>query len=383
MKNRIYFDNASTSFPKAPGVSEAMRVFMDEIGCNVSRGSYADAYTAAEIVFDTREKLAQLFGGLKSKNVIFTPNITASLNVLIKGLFKPGDHVLVSSMEHNSVMRPLVQMQKQGVRFSRIPCDEQGTLQLDTIESMIFHNTKAIICLHASNVSGTLLPAAQLGGISREHGLIYILDTAQTAGVFPLDMEAMNVDALAFTGHKSLLGPQGIGGFTLTDELAAKVEPLISGGTGSISNSEEIPAFLPDRFEAGTLNLPGVFGLHKAIEYIENAGIDFIRDKEQWLAQQLWNGLEKLIGVRMVGSRNLHERAPIVSVDFSGHDNADISFQLADKYNILTRCGLHCAPHAHKTLGTFPQGTVRFSLNHFNTENEVDICLEAIKSIIK
>ena len=381
MGKRIYFDNASTSFPKAPGVSASMSTFIDEIGCNVNRGSYEDAYSAAGIVIETRERLSKLFGNKKSKNIVFTQNVTASLNMIIKGLLKPGDHILVSSMEHNSMMRPLVQMAKD-VSFSRIPCDEQGVLKLDMVEDMILPETRAIFSLHASNVSGTMLPAAELGRIAHAHGLIYVLDAAQTAGVFPLDMEEMHVDALAFTGHKSLLGPQGIGGFAVTDELALQIDPLLSGGTGSISDSEGIPTFMPDRFEPGTMNLPGIYGLHAALQYLEDKGIDTIRKREQQLAQQLWDGLAKLKGVRLIGQEDLSVRVPIVSADFPDFDNADISFQLADTYNILTRCGLHCAPYAHRSLGTFPNGTVRFSLSHINTEEEVDLCIDAVKKIL-
>ena len=382
MKERIYFDNASTSFPKAPGVGEAMCGFIREIGCNVNRGSYEDAYAAAGIVIDTRERLARLLGCAKSRNVVFTSNVTMSLNMLIKGLLKPGGHVLVSSLEHNAMMRPLVQMEKLGVSFSRIPCNGQGLLRTESAEEMIRPETKAIFCLHASNVCGTVLPVAELGRIAHAHGLICIVDAAQTAGLFPLDMRKMELDAIAFTGHKSLLGPQGIGGFAITDALAALVEPQISGGTGSISDSEEVPQFLPDRFEPGTMNLPGIFGLNAALQYLEETGITSIREKEQALAQRLWDGLQELQGVKMIGTGDYSECAPIVSVDFPAHDNADISYQLADRYNILTRCGLHCAPNAHKTLGTFPQGTVRFSMSHFNTETEVDCCIDAVNTIL-
>ncbi len=382
LNGRIYLDNASTSFPKAPGVAAAMSTFITDIGCNVNRGSYADAYTAAGVVIETRERLARLLGCPKSRNVIFTSGVTAALNILIKGLLKPGDHVLVSSVEHNAMMRPLVQMEQHGVTFSRIPCDAQGVLQMDAVADMIRPETRAIFSLHASNVCGTLLPAALLGEIAHAHKLFYILDAAQTAGVFPLDMAVIQADAIAFTGHKSLLGPQGIGGFAVTDALATAVEPLLSGGTGSLSDSEEVPPFLPDRFEPGTMNLPGIFGLHAALGYLEETGIDAIRQCEQALARRLWDGLAGIKGVTRIGTGKLHECAPIVSVDFPGRDNAELAFLLAEEHGILTRCGLHCAPHAHKTLGTFPQGTVRFSLSHFNTEAEVDTCIAAVRALL-
>ena len=382
MRERLYLDNASTSFPKAPGVVESMCYFMEEVGCNVNRGSYEDAYSAAGTVIETREKLAALFGFHSIKNVVFTPNVTTSLNILAKGLLKEGDHVLVSSMEHNALMRPMVQLQKKGVALTRIPCNKQGEILLEEIEPRIQPNTKAIFTLHASNVCGALQPVSKIGDIAKKHGLFFVLDAAQTAGVFPLDMGAMHIDALAFTGHKSLLGPQGIGGFVITDELAKEIEPLLSGGTGSLSDSEEVPPFLPDRFEPGTMNLPGIYGLHAALGYLETTGIDAICEKEQRLAKQLWEGFGTIAGARRIGPDFTVPRAPIVSVDFPEKDNAEISYRLADEYNILTRCGLHCAPHAHKTLGTFPQGTVRFSVSHFSTTAQVDTCLHAMANIL-
>ncbi|MDL2252678.1 aminotransferase class V-fold PLP-dependent enzyme [Ruminococcaceae bacterium OttesenSCG-928-I18] len=382
MREQIYLDNASTSFPKAPGVVDAMRFFIEDIGCNVNRGSYEGAYSAAGVVIETREKLAKLFGFPKSKNVIFTPNVTTSLNLLIKGLLRPGDHVLVSSMEHNGLMRPLVQMESQGVRFTRLPCDNEGRLLLDQVTNNIEPATKALFVLHASNVCGTLLPITELGKICQRHGLFFVLDAAQTAGVFPLHMQEMHIDALAFTGHKSLLGPQGIGGFVIRDEMAEEVQPLLSGGTGSISDSESVPAFLPDRYEPGTMNLPGIYGLNASLTYLEEKGMDALRRRELSLAQRLGEGLGALPQANIIGHSDWQNRAPIVSVDFPLLDNAEISFRLADEYNILTRCGLHCAPNAHKTLGTFPQGTVRFSPSHFNTEEEIDACLSAVAGIL-
>ena len=382
MPNRIYFDNSSTSFPKAPGVSKEMQRFLDEVGCNIGRGEYEDAYSAAEVVLDTRERLCRLFHTSESKNVIFTANITQSLNMLIKGFLKPGDHVLTSSMEHNATMRPLVQMEKLGISFSRIPCDDTGMLLVDQIEPLIRPETKAIFLLHGSNVCGTIMPIEQVGQIAHRHGLKFIVDAAQTAGVFEIDMPRMQIDALAFTGHKSLLGPQGIGGFVITDELASQLTPLLSGGTGSISDSEEVPNFLPDRFEAGTRNLPGIFGLHAALCYLEQEGIETIRSREVALARKLDEALSQIPGVRIVGTRDWTRRGPIVSADFVGYDNAEVAFLLSEQFGILTRCGLHCAPSAHKTLGTFPQGTVRFSLNHFNTEQEVTCCVEGVQSVL-
>lgn len=380
--DRIYMDNSSTSFPKASGVAEAMMFFTTQVGCNIGRGGYDEAYHAAMVVYDTRVRLARLVGYPDPKNVIFTNNITTSMNFLIKGLLKPGDHVLVSSMEHNATMRPLVQMERYGVTFSRIPCDREGYLCLGEIEGMITPKTKAILLLHASNVCGTVLPIGEVGQLCRKKGLFCIVDAAQTLGVYPIDMQEMCIDALCFTGHKSLLGPQGIGGFVISDGLAAEVEPLISGGTGSKSDSEEVPDFLPDKFEAGTMNLPAVYGLHVALEYLEKEGIDQIRLREQQLAAKLQEGIAALPGVRIVGEPDPFKRCPIVAVDFMDHDNAEVGFALESNYGIMTRCGLHCAPSAHKSLGTFPQGVVRFSVGAATTIDQIDAVIKSIKCVL-
>lgn len=382
MKHSIYFDNACTSFPKAPNVANHMCAFIKDACCNINRGSYADAYTAADIIMNTREQLCRLFNTPKSKHVIFTANITQSLNMMIKGLLKSGDHVLVSAMEHNALMRPLVQMETQGITFSRIPCNQTGQLLLDEVEPLIQPNTRAIMMLHASNVCGTIMPIQEVGRIAKQHGLLFVVDSAQTAGFLDIDMVKMQIDALCFTGHKGLLGPQGIGGFAITDEMAQRITPLISGGTGSISDSEQIPTFLPDKFEAGTLNLPGIYGLHSALDYIVQKGLQNIRESALSLAKQLHDALSSTPNTRMVGTTDWTQRVPIVSVDFIGRDNAEIAHRLSADFHILTRCGLHCAPNAHKTLGTFPQGTVRFSLGHQNTMEEVEFCIQAVKQIL-
>lgn len=381
MHTQIYLDNASTSYPKAPGVADAVHHYIENVGCNINRGGYQQAYNTAEVVMETREKLSQLFHYPHSRNVIFTSNVTHSINLLLKGLLRSGDHILVSAMEHNAVMRPLVQMQPLGIRFSRIPCNSAGEMRQEDAEALIQPETKAILVLHASNVCGTLLPLEPLGKLTKKHGLFFLVDAAQTAGVFAIDMGAMQIDALAFTGHKSLLGPQGIGGLVLSDQLAAACEPLISGGTGSLSDSEEVPPFLPDRFEAGTPNLPGIFGLHAALSYLEQTGLDAIRKREITLARQLHQQLAELPGIALPGTENWNCRAPIVSADFLQHDNAQIAHQLTENYGIQTRCGLHCSPNAHRTLGTFPQGTVRFSVSHFNTEQDIEACVQAVRAL--
>ena len=378
----IYFDNSSTSFPKAPNVGRAMGEFIENGAFNINRGSYEGAYEAGSAVLDTREMLKDLFNCPNSKNVVFTPSVTYSLNFFIKGFLKPGDHVLVTSVEHNAVMRPLVQMEKLGVEFDAVPCDEEGGVTADDFRAYIKENTKAIITTHASNVCGTIIPIEEIGALCKEKGLVYAVDTAQTAGILNIDMQKANIDFLAFTGHKGLLGPQGIGGFIASDKLEGLIDPVISGGTGSLSDSEEIPDFLPDRFESGTLNLPGIIGLHQALVYLKEAGIDNMRNEKMEITKYFLEQVKEIEGVKVAGKKTVEGRLGVVSIDFEGFDNSIVSFYLSSKYKIMTRVGMHCAPRAHKTLKTFPQGTVRFSFSHFNTKEEVDVCIDAIKTIL-
>lgn len=379
---KIYFDNGSTSFPKAPGVGDAIRDIIEHGAYNINRGGYEGAYEVADMVLTTREQLCRLFHFSESRNVVFTPSITYSLNYVIKGLLKPGDHVIVSSMEHNGMMRPLVQMAHQGVTFDAAQADRDGVLDPQKVEDLIRPNTRAVMMLHASNLCGTMLPIQQVGEICARHGLIFVADTAQTAGVFPIDMEKMHIDALCFTGHKGLRGPQGVGGMLLRDKLCSQMTPLVSGGTGSRSDSEEVPDFMPDRFESGTMNLPGIAGLHRALTYLEEYGIENIARQELAICQRFIDGALTLPDTRVVGKLDTQDRAAIVSLDFQKMDNAEVSFLLDNQYGVMTRCGLHCAPRAHKSLGTFPQGTVRFSFSHHNTPEEVDTCIEGLRKIL-
>ncbi len=381
--NKIYLDNGSTSFPKAPGVGKAMADFIETVGVNIGRGGYQEAYSAAEVVLDTREQLCRLFHFDQPENVVFTGGITASMNILLKGLLQPGDRVLTTSMEHNAVMRPLRQLEQKGVEVRLIPCKADGTLDLEAFYEMATPGTRALVMTHASNVCGTIMPVKDVAEYCQFLGIKTMVDCAQTAGVLPVDMADWGVDAIAFAGHKGLLGPQGIGGFLIADELAAEVEPLLSGGTGSISHLETVPAFLPDRFEPGTQNLPGIFGLHAALSYLEKVGVEQICQHEMALAARLLEGFSKLEGIRVVGRRQLTGRTAVVSVDFLQMDNADAAFLLEDEYGIMTRCGLHCAPQAHKTVGTYPQGTVRFVPGRETTEGEIDRALAAVQEILK
>lgn len=390
---KIYLDQASTSFPKPVQVPEAMYRYITEIGTNINRGGYENAYSAEDMVMETREQLCELFHFDRDEceNVIFTANITTSLNIILKGFLKPGDHVLVSSMEHNAVMRPLRQLEQTGVAFDRIPCSPEGELLIEEMKRLLTSRTRAVVMLHASNVCGTVMPTAKVGEFCREHGLKFILDTAQTAGILPLDMEKLHVDVLAFTGHKGLLGPQGIGGFLCTREMAYTMTPLLAGGTGSISHTEKIPDFMPDRFEPGTLNLPGIAGLHASLEYLKEMDIAEIYKKEMELTAAFLERLSDLETVhqkdgipllKIVGKKNLENRVAVVSVLPLKCDPARLAYELDSRYGIMTRVGLHCAPAAHKTLGTYPEGTVRFAFGHTNTMSDVEAACDALKEIL-
>lgn len=383
---RLYLDNAATTFPKPPAVAQAVYDYMTSSGANINRGCYGAAYDVEEQVLETRQLLCDLFHGPDCRNVIFTKNITESLNVLLKGFLRPGDHVITSSMEHNAVMRPLVQLEKQGVRFTRVPCDSQGRLELDALEGCLRPETRLVVMTHASNVCGTVLPIAAVGAFCRAHGLTFVVDTAQTAGVLDLDMEAMGIDALAFTGHKGLLGPQGIGGFVLTDALAGEIEPLLSGGTGSLSHTEEVPGFLPDRFEPGTMNLPGILGLRQGLLFLNETGVGTVRDHERTLAGRFRDGLRPLEEaglLRVLSGEDGIERVGVVSVQTLKAELSQAAFELDDRYGIQTRVGLHCAPAAHKTLGSFPTGSIRFSFGWSNTAGDADRALAALSEVCR
>ena len=381
---RVYLDQAATSWPKPPEVLQAVERFFTQVGCNVNRGGYAAAYTAAEVVLETRERLCRLFGFDKPAQVIFTAGVTASLNQLLKGLLRPGDHLLVSALEHNAVMRPLAQLVEQGVSFDRLPAGPDGRLPEDlegALEPLLRPNTRMLVVTHASNVCGVLLPLARLGAFCRAHGLWFVVDAAQTGGVESIHMGAMGIDALAFAGHKGLLGPQGLGGFLVRRELAERMEPLIAGGTGSFSHLERMPDQLPDRFEAGTLNLPGIFGLHAALGWLERTGIDAVRQREQQLLERLLSQLDGLPDLRLLGPRDPAQRTAVAALDFPGRDNGEVAFQL-DQAGIMVRCGLHCAPNAHRVLGSYPQGAVRLSAGWYNTPQEMDYTAQVIKRLI-
>lgn len=372
----IYFDNAATSFPKAPKVGERMRYYIDNIGVNINRGVYAPAQEAGLETLLLREKLSSFFHHDDPDRVILTGGNTAALNLAIKGFLKKGDHVLVSAMEHNAVMRPLVQL---GVDFDRVPCDREGHMDIDAIEPLIRKNTKLFVLCHASNVCGTIQNAQAVGELCKLHSIAFVLDAAQSAGHIEVDFEAFCLSALSIPAHKGLLGPQGIGALLISKTFAQQLDPLIAGGTGSMSDSEELPPYLPDRFESGTLNLPGVYGWSASLDYVNQIGLRERRLQEIELTAYFLNGLQKIEGVRLIGSPRAEDRVGVIAVDYVNLDNAEAADILEQRYGILTRCGLHCAPSAHRTLETFPHGVVRFSLGHATTKADIDAALNAIR----
>lgn len=380
-ENKIYFDNGSTSWPKAPNVAEAMAGLLTNGAFNINRGNYEGAYEVEGLVLDTRDQLALLFGAKDSRSVIFTPGITYSLNYFIKGFLKPKDHVLISGMEHNGVMRPLKQMEAYGVTYDVVKTEEDGSLYPESVEKKIRSNTKAVIMLHASNVCGTVLPIREIGEICKRRSLFLAVDTAQSAGTIPVDMEGCGIDFLAFTGHKGLLGPQGIGGFLISGELDDCMKPYIAGGTGSQSDSYDMPETLPDKYESGTLNLPGIIGLHAALGYIEETGLEVIHRQKMELTRYFLEQVSELPDIRIVGKKGLEDRVAVVSLDFLKIDNALAAFELEQQYGVMTRVGLHCAPLAHQTLHTWPRGTVRFAFSAKNTKEEIDRCVKGIRSV--
>ena len=380
---QVYLDNAATALPKAPGVGAAMADYVETVGCSIGRGGYRLACDAAGGVLAVREKLCALVNGPAPRNVCFTPGATYGLNFLLHGLLRPGDRVLTSPMEHNAVLRPLEQLRARGAAVEYLPCTERGELVLDGLEERLAGNVRAVVLTHASNVSGTLFPIERVGALCRERGVFFLVDAAQTLGTEPVDMAAMGIDGLAFPGHKGLLGPQGIGGLVVTDALAAELEPLVSGGTGSLSESLSMPPFLPDRLEPGTLNLPGIFGLGAALDYLAEQG-EALRERERKLSRHLWYRMKELEedGLRVLGTDDCFNRAGVVSVDFLRADNGEMAFRLEQEYGVLTRVGLHCAPLAHRALGTFPRGAVRFSVGAFTTFADIDYAAGAVEAML-
>jgi cysteine desulfurase family protein len=380
-ENIIYFDNAATSWPKPPETILAMQNYLQNVGGSPGRSGHRLSLEAARIVFDTREKLAQLFNISDALRIVLTRNATEGLNIAVFGLLKSGDHVITSGMEHNSVMRPLRAMEARGVGMTVVPCASDGLIDPGDILKAINKNTRAILITNASNVTGTVMPIAEIGKIARERDLALCVDAAQTAGCYPIDVVAMNIDLLAFTGHKALFGPSGTGGLYIREGLEKRIEPICVGGTGSRSEMEVQPDFMPDRYESGTPNTVGIAGLKAGVEFILSEGISKIKDKEEKLVQMFMDGVKDLSGIMLYGQTSVQRRTPAVSFNFAGKDPASVAMELDEQFGIMCRSGLHCAPSAHKTIGTYPVGTVRFSFSYFNTEEQIISSIEALKKI--
>ncbi len=377
----IYLDNAATTWPKPPIVIAAMNRFLRQCGANPGRSGHRLSIEAARLLFDLRCRIADLFGADDPLAVVFTKNATEAINLVLFGFLSPGDHVITSVMEHNSVLRPLRFLEERGVAVTRLEGSDDGSIDPEEVVRAVSKDTKLIVLNHASNVSGTLLDAATIGRIARERGLFFALDAAQTAGCFPIDMRKMKIDFLIFTGHKSLYGPQGTGGLCLSHRVRDRLRPLLYGGTGSLSDSDIQPDFLPDRFESGTLNVVGLLGLAAGVDFVARSEIATIRNHEIALTENLWGRLADISGVLLFGPRDSSRRTAIVSFNVDGIECSEVAAILDERYSIMCRAGLHCAPLAHRRLGTYPQGTVRFSMGFFNTADEIEIAATAIAQI--
>jgi cysteine desulfurase family protein len=377
----IYLDNAATTWPKPPEVVRAMVDCLESSSANPGRGSHQLSLKASRIVSETRTKLAKLFGVTNPADIVFTQNATESLNLAIKGFLRPGDHVVTSSLEHNSVRRPLEYMRRQGVTITYVQADSHGILSAEKIESALTENTRLVVLTHGSNLTGTILPIEEIGRLTRTRGIRLLVDVAQTAGLFPIDVESMGIDMLAFTGHKSLYGPQGTGGLYIHPDI--DLIPLMHGGSGGHSESIDMPPIRPERFEAGTRNTVGIAGLGAGLTFLEKEGIDRIRKHEQELTALLLQELQAIPDVRLYGPPPNVERSPIVSFIVEGFDSTELGLILDQHYNIAVRTGLHCAPLAHETLGTSPEGLVRASIGFFNTKHEILEFAAAIREILQ
>ena len=377
----VYLDNASTSFPKPKIMADAMYDYIINVGGNSGRGNYSNSYESNKLILLTREKIANFFNYNKSENVIFTNNITSSLNILIKGMLKQNDHVISTTLEHNSVLRPLFECSNSlNINIDLVNSSKDGFINPIDIKNKINKNTKLVIISHASNVIGSIQNIKEIGAICKKNNVFFIIDTAQTAGMVKVDMHQCNANAIAFTGHKSLLGPQGIGGFIIDDLLNDECTSTFSGGTGSLSHSLTQPNFLPDKFECGTLNSPGIVGLSNSIDFINKEGLETIYSKTSYLRSKLYEGMLNIDGIKLYGNTNFSKYTTCISFNYKNFDPAEVSYFL--EYNgIKTRSGLHCAPLAHKSIGSYPGGTIRFSLGYFNTDKEIDYTLYILNHI--
>lgn len=372
----IYMDNAATSYPKPECVYGAMDFFNRHLGGNPGRGSHQRTLQAGSMVLETREALARLFNIADPHQIAFTLNITEALNLALKGVLAPGDHVISTSMEHNAVARPLNALSRQRVEWTAVSCAPDGSLDPHDLQKAIRPNTRMICMLHASNLTGTIMPVAEAGRIARENDLLFLLDSAQSAGVLDIDADALNIDILAFTGHKGLLGPQGTGGLYVRPGL--QVRPLKEGGTGSLSEHLDQPELMPDSLESGTLNTPGLAGLKAAVDFVQDTGLGTIRHHEQKLTQMLIDALREIKGVTMYGPADVTRQTAVLAFNISEQDCGEVSFNLEQQFGVITRAGLHCAPLAHRTLGTLERGCCRLSPGYFTIEEEIKEVAEAI-----
>ena len=381
---KVYLDNSATTYPKPEDVYSSVLNYMKNIGANPGRGGYSNALEGDRIIFSCREALMRLFNFDKLENIIFTSNITESLNTILKSIIKDGWHIITSSIEHNSVMRPLFSIkQKKNIEIDIIKCSKEGVINVENFKKSIKSNTKLVVLTHASNVIGSIQPLEEIGKICKDNNIYFVIDSAQSAGAIPVDFYKLNCNALTFTGHKSLLGPQGIGGFLIDDSLNNEASPFIEGGTGSLSQSTIQPDFLPDKFESGTLNAPGIAGLLSGVNYILKEGVTGIQAGETDLCQHFINGLLNINSIELYGLKEASLRTPTISINSSKINNAELGFILDRDFGIMARTGLHCAPSAHETIGTFPGGTLRFSLGPFNDKKDIDYTLYALDSILK
>jgi len=384
MDKIIYFDNAATSYPKPEGVIQAMALFSHEVGANPGRSGHRLSIEAGRIVYQARERVTQLFGHADSSRVIFGLNATEGINQGLQGLLRPGDHVITSSMEHNSVMRPLRALEKEGVAVTVVVCSPEGFLDPQDVRRAIKKKTKMVVLNHGSNVVGTLQPLAEVGEICRRQGVLFFVDAAQTAGSVHINMEGEKIDLLAFTGHKALFGPPGTGGLVVGERVEEKeIIPVKKGGTGSRSELEEQPDFLPDLGESGTPNTVGIAGLLAGINFVLKEGVERIRSHELGLTELLLQGLADIPGVTIYGPKNARRQVSTLSFNIQGMAPSEVGWRLDEEFGILCRVGLHCSPSSHRTIGTFPEGTVRFGLGYLNTESEVRQALQAVRQLAR
>ena len=374
----IYLDNAATTLVKPQCVIDAVVKAMNSMG-NAGRGAHSNSLSASRVVYDTRCKIAKLFNCKRPDHVVFTCNSTEALNIAINGIFNPGDHVITTDLEHNSVLRPLYRLEKEGqISLSFVHADKQGRPCYEEFESLIQPNTRAIVCTHASNLTGNAIDLARVGQISKAHGLMLVVDASQTAGAMAIDMEAMNIDILCFTGHKGLMAPQGTGGLCIREGV--EIRPFKVGGSGVHSYDKEQPSPYPTRLEAGTLNSHGIAGLSAALDYLNDVGIDAIREKEMALMTRFYEGVKEIPGITIYGDFST-ERTAVVTLNIWDEDSSVISDALFEDYDISTRPGAHCAPRMHEALGTTEQGAVRFSFSWFNTVEDVDAAIQAVREL--